>query len=424
MKFVLACYGSRGDVEPSVALGRELLGRGHEVCMAVPPNLVEFAETAGLTAVAYGLDSRVIMDAQRDYWTCFFHNPWRFQDLDRLGRKIADIVACCWTDEVMTTLASLAEGADLVMAGLGFEQFAANVAEHYDLPFATLDCFPMRANGQILPFLPARLGRSAMTAYEKLSWSGAVREVEDAQRRSLGLPPATCPWPQRIDERGSLEIQAYDDLLFPGLAGEWAKWNGQRPFVGTLTLGMPTNADEEVASWIAAGSPPIVFGFGSIPVESASRMLAMIGAACAELGERALVCSGWSDFSAIPDFQHLKLVRAVNHAAIFPACRAVVHHGGAGTTAAGLRAGLPTLILWTLYDQPLSGVAVKRLRVGTARRLSTTTEKSLILDLRRILAPQYLVQARDIADRMTKPAASSATAADLLEDYARSRRIR
>ena len=113
----------------------------------------------------------------------------------------------------------------------------------------------------------------------------------------------------------------------------------------------------------------------------------------------------------------------MNYAAIFPACRAVVHHGGAGTTAAGLRAGVPTLILWTVPDQPIWGAAVKRLKVGTARRFSTTTEKSLVADLRTILAPQYVTRAREIATRMTKPAESVAAAADLVEDFANAGRV-
>jgi hypothetical protein len=147
------------------------------------------------------------------------------------------------------------------------------------------------------------------------------------------------------------------------------------------------------------------------------------GAVCAQLGERALVCSGWSDFTHVPHFDHVKVVSAVNFAATFPACRAVVHHGGAGTTAAGLRAGVPTLILWTLPDQRIWGAQVKRLKVGTARRFSTTTRESLVADLRRILAPQYVIRAREIAIRMTKPAASVAAAADLVENFARLRRV-
>ena len=186
---------------------------------------------------------------------------------------------------------------------------------------------------------------------------------------------------------------------------------------------LPTDADEEVASWIAAGTPPIFFGFGSIPVESPADTVAMISAACAQLGERALVCAGWSDFSDVPRFDHVKVVGLVNYAATFPACRAVVHHGGAGTTAAGLRAGVPTLILPAWLDQTMWGARVKRLKVGTSRRLSTTTLESLVADLRTILAPQYVTRAREIATRMTKPAESVANTADLLEKLARCRRF-
>jgi vancomycin aglycone glucosyltransferase len=113
-------------------------------------------------------------------------------------------------------------------------------------------------------------------------------------------------------------------------------------------------------------------------------------------------------------------VDAVGQAAIFPLCRAVVHHGGAGTTAAGLRAGIPTLILFAVWlDQPIWATAVKQLEVGSARSFSATTVESLVADLSSILAPQYVTQAREVAAQMTKPAESLASAADLLEDAAR-----
>jgi UDP:flavonoid glycosyltransferase YjiC (YdhE family) len=421
VKFVLACYGSRGDIEPCVAVGRELLRRGHDVRMAVPPDLVRFAESAGLTTVAYGPpDLQAILDAHRSFWTSFFRNFWKIRDLVRLWREVWEPLNRC-SEEIGTTLMSLADGADVLITGMNFEDIAANVAEYRDIPFATMDYFPLRANGQLLAFLPAPLGRTAMTAYQWLAWRLAKR-VEDVQRRDLGLPKATSPSPRRITARGSLEIQAYDEVCFPGLAAEWAKWNGQRPFVGALTMELPTDADDDAVSWIAAGKPPIFFGFGSIPVASPADTLAMVSAACAELGERALVCAAGTDFGDVSQVEHVKVVGAVNFGAIFPACRAVVHHGGAGTTAAGLRAGVPTLILSTDLDQTLWGTRVKRLKVGTARRLSATTEKSLVADLRRILAPEYVSRARQIATRMTKPAESVANTADLLEDFVRSRR--
>ncbi|KAA8963868.1 glycosyltransferase [Mycobacterium sp.] len=416
MRFVLACYGSRGDVEPSVVVGRELLHRGHEVRMAVPPNLVGFAEAAGLAAAAYGLDTQAILDAQRNYWTCRFRTPWRARELLRLARETRDVSARCWW-EMTTTLATLADGADLLLTGLTFEQPALTVAEYCDVPLATLDYYPVRANGQLLPFLPSPLIRSAWALGEWINWR-LMKKTEDAQRRELGLPKATGPASRRITRRGSLQIQAYDEVLFPGLATEWAKFGGQRPFVGTLTMALHTDADEEVISWIAAGTPPIFFGFGTIPIAAPADTIAMIAAACAQLGERALVGAGASDFSRAPHFDHVKVVGAVNYATVFPACRAVVHHGGAGTTAAGLRAGVPTLILWTLPDQPIWGAQLKRLKVGSARRFSTISEKSLVTELRTILTPQYRSRAREVAARMTEPAESVATAAELLENFA------
>ncbi|OBF08861.1 hypothetical protein A5730_09295 [Mycobacterium sp. ACS4054] len=418
MKFALACYGTRGDVEPSVAVGRELVRRGHEVRLGVPPELVDFAETAGLTAVPYGPEVHDFLDEQflRNMWTDFFRNAWKIRDPIRLVLKVWDPIIRYW-DDINGALLPLADGADMLSSGLNFEQAAANVAEYYDIPFATMHHFPMRPNGQLVPTIPAPVVRSTMTLVDWLFWR-STKDVENAQRRELGLPRATRPAPRRIAERRSLEIQGYDDVCFPGLAAEWSKWDGRRPFVGALTMEMTTDTDDEVASWIAAGTPPICFASGSIPVESPTEMVEMISTACTQLGERALICAGGSDFSEVGHFDHVKVVGPVNYAAVFPACRAVVHHGGSGTTAASLRAGVPTLILWSSADQPYWGAQVKRLEVGTARRFSKTTSKSLVADLRQTLTPSYATRAREIATRMTKPSESAAMAADLFEAMA------
>jgi UDP:flavonoid glycosyltransferase YjiC (YdhE family) len=416
MKFVLASYGTRGDIEPSLVVGLELQRRGHDVRMAVPPDSIGFTEAAGLATVAYGLDTRSWLDVYRNFWTSVFHTFWRIQDLRKLWREMWELSDQSWA-QMNTTLTALADGADVLFAGQSYQEPAANVAEYYDIPLVTLHHVPMRANGQLVTILPPPLSRSAMTVFDWLAWR-LNKKVEDAQRRELGLPKATGPSPRRIADRGSLEIQAYDEVCFPGLAAEWAKWDGLRPFVGTLTMELTTTADDEVASWIAAGKPPICFGFGSMPVESPADTVEMISAACAQLGERALICAGYSDFSDVPHFDHVKVVGAVNYAAVFPSCRAVVHHGGSGTTAASLRAGVPTLILSMDANQKIWGAQLKQLKVGTTRGFSTTTRKSLVADLRRILAPEYATRARELATRMTKPAESVCRAADLVENFA------
>ena len=178
----------------------------------------------------------------------------------------------------------------------------------------------------------------------------------------------------------------------------------------------PVEADEEVASWIAAGTPPIFFGFGSVPVESPADTLTMISVACAQLGERGLVCAGGTDFGHVPHFEHVKVVGAVNVGATFPACRAVVHHGGAGTTAVGLRAGVPTLILSMDLDQTLWGSGQT---TGGGHRAALFDHYPEIAGRGPPHHPRPAIchpgpRARP---RMSKPAASVTAAADLVENF-------
>jgi UDP:flavonoid glycosyltransferase YjiC (YdhE family) len=409
MKFSLAVHGTRGDVEPCAAVGRELLTRGHEVRMAVPPNLVGFVESAGIPgAVAYGPDSQKQLDDD------FFREFWKIQNPITLVRRGMEYITEGWS-EMSATLMSLSDGADLLLTGTTYQEVVANVAECQGIPLAALHYFPARVNSHIVPFpLPGQLVRSAWTAGEWLHWR-MMKDAEDRQRRELGLPKATVRCARRIVDAGTLEIQAYDELFFPGLAKEWG---GTRPFVGALTMELPTATDDEVASWIAGGTPPIYFGFGSMPVESPAEAVAMISAVCAELGERALISSGVWNLDDGAYGEHVKLVGAVNHAAVFPACRAVVHHGGAGTTAAGVRAAVPTLILWVGADQPVWATQVKRLKVGISRRFSSTTRDRLLADLRTVLELRFTARAREVATQLTKSDASVGVSADLLEEKA------
>jgi vancomycin aglycone glucosyltransferase len=391
MKFVLADYGSRGDVEPLAALGRELLHRGHEVCLAVPPNMLGLVASAELPAVAFGSDPPNPGDG--DFTdSAHIQNP-----INAVTAVLNNIARAC--TEWGATLLELAHGADLLLTGKVLQGLAANVAEYYGIPVAALHYFPVTQAR-----LDGLAGRT--TIYE-----------EDAQRRALGLPEATRPAYEPV------EIQAYDELWFPEQAAEWAERGRRRPFVGALTLELPTDVDAEALSWIAGGTPPIYFGFGSnVRLPSPAETVAVISAACAQVGERALICSGASGFADSPQFDNIKIVESVNHAAIFPACRAVVHQGGAGTTAAGMRAGKPTLVLWSwLEDQPIWASAVERLKVGSGRAFSASTLDSLVADLRSILTPECFGRAREVAAQMTTAAESASSAADLLEETARQR---
>lgn len=409
MEFAIAAHGTRGDIEPCAALALELSRRGHAIRMAVPPNLLGFVESAGLPAIAYGPDSQQQLDNE------FFKGFWKIQNPLALIRAGREYLAQGWA-EMSATLVDLAEGADLLITATTYQEVAANVAEYYDIPSGALHYFPLRANGQIsfpgLP-LPAPLTRSATSAIWSLHWQ-MTRDADNHQRRELGLSEARVSSCQRGMRRGALEVQAYDALCFPGLVREWAD---ARPFVGTLTLKLATEADDDVLAWAAHGTAPIYFGFGSMPVDNAEDTIAMIGRVCAQLGERALICAPGSAGRRLSGVANdvVKVVGEVNHSAVFPSCKAVVHHGGAGTTAAGMRAGVPTLILWVGADQPIWAAAVKRLGVGNSRRFSNTTDASLEADLRRILVPSWGVSARALAAQLTTPQESVAAAADLME---------
>jgi vancomycin aglycone glucosyltransferase len=394
MKFVMAAYGSRGDVEPCAAVAVELLRRGHDVRMAVPPEMLGFIESAGLGEIACGPDPRKGMSPTADLAGNVMPNTQ-----NPLGAmlEVAEHFNQVWAER-STTLTALANGADLILTGISERGLAANVTEYYGIPLAALHFFPPEHSR-----LGGLIGR-------------VTKQAEDAQRRALGLPEAA--------ELSTLatEIQAYDELCFPAVAATWGEQAGRRPFVGALTLQSPTDADEAAVSWITAGTPPIYFRFGSnVYLAHPAHTVAMIGAACTQLGGRALICSGANDLTDIPHADHVKIVGAVNHSAIFPACRAVVHHGGAGTTAASLRTGIPTLVLFSvmLEDQPLWAAVVKQLGVGFGRSFLESTLKTLVADLRHVLAPHCLTRAREVAAQMTKPAESLASAVDLLEDTVR-----
>jgi vancomycin aglycone glucosyltransferase len=386
VKFVLAAYGSRGDTEPCLAAAGELQRRGHDVRMAltVPPDLRAYVESIGLVTVPYGRDWQELL-SDEDF-TRMLQNPAGAipQAVEYVGQVVAEKTAA---------LLELAAGADLVVAGMTEQQLAGNVAEYHRIPLAALHLFP----AQILQ--------------DGSPDDRASKQSDIAQRRALGLPDELPP-----DQ--PLEIQAYDEICVPGAAVGWADSADRRPFVGALTLRLPTDSDEDVLAWIAAGPPPVYFGFGSTPLGATADTIAVISAACARNGVRALICLGANDFERTAVQDHVRVVREVNHAAVFPMCRAIVHHGGAGTTAAGLRAGVPELVLWNGFDQPVWGTSVALLQVGAERCFAESTLDSLTADLRAVLEPQYATRAKDIAARMSRPDESLSRAADLLEEAA------
>lgn len=386
--------------------------------MAVPPNLVGFARAAGIeNPLSYGVDSQKQLDAD------LFKDFWKLQNPATALRRGREYISEGWV-EMTATLQAMTADADLLLTGTTYEEVAANVAEHQSIPLAALHYFPFRLNSTLVPVpLPKPVLRTGWSVVEWVHWR-ILKAAEDEQRRTLGLTRADSRAIRRILASGALEIQAYDGVFFPGLEAEW---KGLRPLVGAISLEMPTAHDDDLAEWIDAGPPPIYFGFGSMPVESPAEAIAMISAVCARLGERAIISTGvWEPSGlardASPD-PNVKIVGAVHHASVFPVCRAVVHHGGAGTTAAGVRAGVPTVVLWVGADQPVWAAAIRRLKIGVAQRFSRVSARSLEDALKVVLQHDYAARAAAASRMMTSPTQSTAAAADLLEAAARRGRV-
>lgn len=377
--------------------------------MAVPPNLVAFAEAAGLASVeSYGPDSQQQLEAE------VFRDWFKLRNPVKVLRQAREYLTDGWAD-MSETLAGLAAGADLILSGTTYQEVAANVAEAQGSPFAALHYFPVRANNHILPVrLPPRLIDPLWSTAEWSHWR-LLKPAYDEQRRALGLPASGMRAVRRLVEHGALEIQAYDKVFFPGLEEQWG-W--KRPLVGAMTLECATDSDGFVNSWIGAGRPPIYFGFGSMPVDKPAETVALIMMTCRELGERALICSGVLPLEGMAPTKEVMIVPSVNHAEVFPRCRAIVHHGGAGTTAASVRSGIPTLVLWVGADQPVWATQIERLGVGTSRRFSATTRETLQDDLRTVLGSGCAARAREVGSQMTPPGQSLTITVALLEGLA------
>ncbi|GAA2234865.1 glycosyltransferase [Promicromonospora sukumoe] len=440
MRHVMALVGSRGDVQPALAVALELRRRGHEVVTGVAPNLVPLAGRLGLDPVPLGIDSAALLGSD------LVRRDMRSAHPVRRVRALRAVASAGW-DELRTGLLALLDdvgGADTVVTGLLGQEVAAAVAERRGLAMAALHYCPVRANGVVSPVSGVRGPRATRTVWalgERVRW-GLTRRAENDQRAALGLGGTRVHLPTRLRDAGAVEVQAYDPALAPGLVGEWGP---RRPLTGFLALdddararlgetgsgsGVDGGGDGGAASldaWLDDGEPPVYVGFGSMPVADPAALLAAVDAACADLGVRALVSAGWNDFSGAdgarradgatgapgPDGKRVRVVGAVDHAAVLPRCRAAVHHGGAGTTAAALRAGLPAVVGWYSADQPMWGDLLRGAGVGVARRASTLTEPGVLAGaLAEVLDDATAARAAALGGRLVPPDHAVAAAAD------------
>lgn len=359
MRMLVAFGGSRGDAQPGILIARELRERGHHVKLAVSPNLVDLAANHGVPAHGFGLDTGELLRRQLATRARRAANPVaRVSALRRLNQQ--------GFTEAAEDLLELAAGTDVVVAGMANEEVGHAVAAHFGTPFAAVHFFPIHPN-RAVAVMPNRLGAFIPGELNQLTGSAVVRA------RAWAVAPPLAELARRAPEAEQraprIAIQAFDERVFPGLDSEWGP---ERPFTGFVVPSPGESTpptDIALAQWISAGSAPVYAGFGSMPVGDTGALIVLLRAACRSIGRRLLFVSGWSRTTPTLT-EDVAIVPAVDHAAVLPECVVAIHHGGAGTTAAALRAGVPSVVCSFLADQPYWGQQLRALGLGTTTRYS------------------------------------------------------
>lgn len=371
MRVLLATYGTRGDVEPVVALALQVRALGAEVRVCAPPDeeFVQLLARAGVPLVAFGKS-----------WSSWATGPSTAEErVESADEFVAGHIAATYD-----TLVEAAQGCDVLLATGMLHFVAQSVAEKTAIPHR----FVVFSPGLDSPERDARVGAPINT-----------------HRASLGLPPVD-------DIRQFLFTDqlwmAADPILTSCQDFEGAD------IVRTAAWILPDERPlpPELAAFLNAGTPPVYVGFGSMRVtqDSASATIEAIRAQ----GRRVLVGRGWADLAAIDDEDDCFVVGEVNQQALFPLVAAVVHHGGAGTTTTAAQAGAPQVVVPQAADQPYWAIQVDKLGIGAAHEGPTPSFESLSAALGTILTPETRSRAAAVAETVHTDGA--AVAAKLLVD--------
>jgi len=418
MRIALLANGTRGDAQPLVVLGAELSRRGHQVILGVSPNLVGFGEKAGLTTYPLGPDSEQL-----------FHSPdgqrWLAAGDVRaltqaLGQIVHDNAALLDADTLR-----ICEGADLIVTGSLSEHRGACVTESRGIPLVCLHYAPMRPTAAYPNMFisterfSARRNLATHSLFQRMYWRSMAHDINKF-RSDLGLAPASTSTAIRLAAEKTLELQAYSPALVPDLMD----YPANRPIIGFLTperdlqqrLG-EVEIDPDLDAWLTDGEPPVFVGFGSMPVIDTAAMLEMITTASDRLETRVLIGAGWSRLS-----QHqisgdrVRIATGVlNYDRVLPRCRVAVHHGGSGTVAASVGAGIPTFVCSLVADNPFWGARIEQLGVGVHERFAKLDQDTLVAGLRRAFQPQVSARAAEIGAVVRAETGAVACAADLVE---------
>lgn len=409
MRIGISTVGTRGDFEPFVALAHALLREGHQVSFAAPRDAAHLVAGTDARYVEMDLEMRTVFRSRQG-------RQWLAAgDVEAFLAGIAAMLSGA-SRTIGESVLAVAEGADVLITAINTEDYAVAVSEARGIPVVLVhltpwlptDEYPQPLTAQNVPQggeFSRLYNLETFRRAEEVYWQGKKDDI-DAFRAALGLDPAPCSVLGRTPELGLPVLQAFSGEV----VRRPVSWGPQSTITGFWRL--PAEVRErigeralpaELDSWLAAGEPPVFLGFGSMPVLEPEKVLDLVVRAAGLTGLRLLVGAGWSDLPAavaesLPDA--VRLVGAVDHDALFPRCRAVVHHGGVGTTAAGLIAGLPTWAFTVFGDQDFWGGRIARLKVGGYDRFVDFDLDHLLAALEHISRADVRREAAALGERL------------------------
>ncbi|BBJ40780.1 glycosyl transferase [Streptomyces antimycoticus] len=347
MRILIVTAGSRGDVAPYTGLGRRLLAAGHEVAVAAHPPF------AGLVG-GCGLDHRPL--------------PGDPRELIRTRAKAASweetrAAMAAFLDRLADGVVAAADGADLVLTAFGPAALSRAAGEAYGIPVIGTYLAPACATREF-PLAGAPGGDdlgpdgNLAAGLRVLADAGALQAGAVAGLRTrLGLPTAAS-------QQTGADIRPVFHGFSPLVVPRPADWPPQVEVAGYWWPARPRDwrPPAELVDFLRAGPPPVFIGFGSMAPGEGERLGELVTAAVARAGVRAVVQTGWAGLAAAGD--DVLTVGDLPHDWLFPRTAAVVHHAGAGTTAAGLRAGVPAVPVPAMADQPFWAARLHRLGVA------------------------------------------------------------
>lgn len=386
MRILLSTIGSRGDVQPLVALALELKARAQDVHLCVPPDFRDWIERLGLPVTPIGPELRTLTAASART------APVPLSP-ERRRQMVEDTVATQFE-----TIAAAAEGCNVIVGATALQIAARSVAERMGIPYIfAAYCptvlpsphhapIPLGMRGETSP--PATADNSTLWARDAERFNDTFAAPLNAHRRSMGLAPIA-------DVRGYIFTDrpwlAADPTLAP-----WPDPSSDTVFQsGAWILADESPLPPELEAFLDAGEPPVYFGFGSIRAP-ADLSAVMIHSARA-LGRRAIVSRGWAGLSLVDEGSDCLTIGEVNQRALFARVAAAVHHGGAGTTTCAALAGAPQVVIPQMYDQHYWARRVHELGVGIALTPGAPTTGSLTNALDRALQADVAARARSIA---------------------------